>query len=177
MDTIWFHEPTGDCFPNPTAEQMREVLRRGEDYWGGYSCLGWLQWHRHAHQEVPSQVGLGSATRKAQLLFVASPEHGWYFEYDDYREEDDEAEQERHLVPHDASMTKEKWVRQYAHGEPMYFRSACFVPQGVAEQIVTDFLETLRPSAAVRWGDGDSIGARLSVAEYRSRRRSRQRRT
>jgi hypothetical protein len=164
MNTIWFHEPTGGEFPNPTAEQIREALRRGEDYWGGYSCLGWLEWHRHTPQQAPCQVAPSPATRQAQLLFIANPEHGWYFEYDEYREG-------RNLVPHDATKAQDRWVRQYAHGEPMYFLLACFVPQEVGEQVVMDFLQTPQPSVAVRWVDGDSVGARLSVEEYRTRHR------
>ena len=52
MDTVWYEGPSGNEFvPNPTADQMREILRREYgSYWGPYSPVGVLQWHRHPPQ-------------------------------------------------------------------------------------------------------------------------------
>ena len=155
-DTIWYEGPSGDEFiPDPTAEQMREVLGRDYDsYWGPYSPVGLLTWHRHPPQEVPTRVGLGTATQLHQLLFVMHPEWGVYFEYDDQ-------------VPHDPSADRGEWVEHWACGEPMFFRAACFIPRELAERIVVDFLAAGRPSQLVSWVRSSTVRPRLPPDQWR----------
>jgi hypothetical protein len=158
-DTVWYEGPSGDEFiPNPTAEQMREVLgREYESYWGPYSPVGLLVWHRHPLQEHPTRDGLGTATQLHQLLFVVHPDRGFYFEYDD-------------LVPYDPLADRGEWVEHWACGELMFFRAACFVPREVAERIVAEFLGAARPSPLVSWSRYSAVRSRLSPDEWRARR-------
>ncbi len=73
MDTLWYAGPSGgEDVPNPTAEWMVEVMRRGDDYWGPYSPVGVLCWHTHPAQRVPTRTGLGTATGGQEGLWAAS---------------------------------------------------------------------------------------------------------
>ena len=157
MDTVWYEGPSGKEFvPNPTAEQMREVLRRDYDsYWGPYSPVGLLVWYRNLPQEVPTRDDLGTATQLSQLLFVAHPDRGWYFEFGDW-------------VPYDADADREEWIEHWACGEPMFFRAACFVSLEIADRIVTEFLTTRQPLEVVPWAGVYTIRARLSPDQWRA---------
>jgi hypothetical protein len=167
MRTLWYTGPSGgEHVANPTAKQMTEFMRRGEDYWGPYSPLGELCWHEHPQQRTPSLGGLGTATQLQQLLFIRHPKRGWYFEYGTYN-----APAKRWLVPLDPNATPDKYVKTWAYGEQLHFLGACFVSEAVAERIVADFLEDGEPSPAVSWVEFERVSPRLAPDEYRERRR------
>ncbi len=168
MDTVWYEGPSGDEFiPNPTADQMREVLGRDYDtYWGPYSPVGVLCWHEHPAQRARARAGLGTATQREQLLFIRHPKRGWFFEYSTSNRPE-----HQWLVPLDPAADRERYVKHWACGEPVHLLAGCFVPQAVAERVVADFLATRGPSPAVAWVPFESVRPRLDPTAYRERRR------
>jgi hypothetical protein len=166
MKTVWFDGPCGEYTPNPSAAWLHEVMRRDEQYWGPYSPVGVLAWHKHRPQKELTRVGLGTRTQQSQLLFVRHPKRGWYFEYNTSNQP-----QDRWLVPLDSAADQRKWVKHWSYGEHMYFLAACFVPQGLAEQIVTDYLSNGAPSPAVQWVEYESVLPRKDPDSYREWRR------
>jgi hypothetical protein len=83
------------------------------------------------------------------LFFVRHPRRGWYIEYD--ASFTTSKKPKRHLVAIEPNADRNAWVEHWAEGEPSFFLAACFLPQAVAEQVVTDFLATRQPSPAVTW--------------------------
>ena len=167
MRTLWYTGPSGgEHVANPTAEQMVEFMRRGEDYWGPYSPVGELCWHEHPAQQTPSLGGLGTPTQREQLLFIRHPKRGWYLEYSTYN-----APEKRWLVPLDPNASRDKYVKQWACGEQVHLLAACLVPAAAAERVVADFVATGEPSPAVSWVEYASVSPRLAPDEYRERRR------
>jgi hypothetical protein len=124
---------------------MAEVMRRDDDYWGPYSPVGVLAWHEHPHQDTPTQIGLGTATARQQLLFVRHPKRGWYFEYTTSN-----LPERRWLVPLDPAADRDSFVKQWACGEQLHVLAGCFVPQTVAGRVVADFLSSRKPSSVVQ---------------------------
>ncbi|MBA4186771.1 MAG: hypothetical protein C0467_02010 [Planctomycetaceae bacterium] len=146
MPTLWYSAPSGQRVQDPTIEQMIECMREEYDgNWGPYSPVGVLEW-QHMSQ---SQSG--------QLLFVRHPDRGWYFECNDF-------------VTYDSAADDGKWVHHWGCGEPMYYRAACFVPQVVAEQVVTDYVATGGCSRATSWARQSEIQSRLSLEQRRELR-------
>jgi hypothetical protein len=166
-DNLWYTGPSGRDIPNPTADQMLAFMRQGYDHWGPYSPVGVLVWHEHPPQDVPTLVGLGTATQRQQLLFVRHPRRGWYFEYSTSN-----LPRRRWLVPLDPAADRGRYVRHWAYGERLHFLAGCFVPQPAAERVVLDFLATREPSPAVAWVPFESVAPRLDSSGYRERRRS-----
>jgi hypothetical protein len=164
METVWYAGPSGgEDVPNPSAEWMREVMRRDYDeHWGPYSPVGVLARHEHRAQKKLTRTGLGTQTQQSQLLFVRDPKRGWYFEYSTSNQPKD-----RWLVPLDPDGDREKWVKHWAYGEQLYFLAACFVPPEVAEQIVTDYLADGQPSRVVRWVNFERWYPRKDSESYR----------
>jgi len=154
METVWYTEPSGHKLANPSRDQMLGFMRQEYDgNWGPYSPLGVLQWCDHPPQAEPSLVGLGLDAEVSQLLFVRHPVRGWFFEFTSDRDG-------RWLAAVSAGGGPEKWIRHWAHGETMYFLASCFVPQSVAEEVVTGYLATKEPSLAVPWVEFASLTPR-----------------
>jgi hypothetical protein len=166
MDEVWYTEPSGNNLPDPTAEQMIGFMRQEYDLWGPSSPVGVLCRHKHPSKRRSSAVSTGTATQRQKLLFVRHPKRGWYFEYST-----DNLPEQRWLVPltPDANLTR--YTKHWAYGNPVHLLVGCFVPQAIAERVVSDYLATHEPSPVVSWVSFDSVVPRLNPAGYRARKR------
>ena len=169
METLWYDGPSGgEWVPNPTAEQIVERMRRGPEYWGGFGPTGVLAWHEHPPQPSPTKIGLGTMTSRQQLILNRHQERGWYFEYSTHN-----LSPRRWLAPFDPSADRDEYFAQWTTGETQKFLAGCFVPQAVAERIVSDFITTREPSAAVQWAPFNDIVPRMYADDLAKLRRQR----
>ena len=80
-------------------------------------------------------------------------------------------------MPFNPTADQDRYVKHWAYGEQMHFLVGCFLPLALAEQVVTDFLNTREPSPVVAWVEFESVLPRLAPDEYRKRRRQTRDRT
>jgi hypothetical protein len=167
VETLWYDGPSGgEWVPNPTAEQIVERMRRGSEYWGKFGPTGVLEWHEHPPQPSPTKFGLGTMTSRQQLILNRHQERGWYFEYSTHN-----ISLRRWLVPFDPGADRDEYFPQWTTGESQMFLAGCFVPQAVAERIVSDFITTREPSDAVQWLPFSDIVPRIYADDLKKRRR------
>jgi hypothetical protein len=126
-----FLEPSGDGIRDLPASEIITLMRQNDDeYWGPYSPVAIIEW--------------GSPPLYS-LFFVRHPRRGWYFEYSSYQEP------KRNLVAVQPTEDRPTWVEHWAEGETAFFLASCFLPQAIAERIVTDFLNSQQPTPTVHW--------------------------
>jgi hypothetical protein len=130
MERFVYIEPSGDSVPDPTAAQLIDLMRDGdEEYWGPYSPVARLEY--------------GSPPQK-DLLLVRHPRRGWFVLYTS----DTTGEA---LVVVDSSQDRGGWVEHWAEGDISYFLAACFVPLALAELAVESFRASRQPSSDLTW--------------------------
>jgi hypothetical protein len=129
-EPLVYFEPSNDRVRGPAADQVVALMRRDGEYWGPYSPVGRLVAQR--------PVGVS-------LVFIRHPRRGWYLQYDS------DGPPPRSLVAYDPEGERGRWVEHWAEGETACFPVACFLPQEVAERVVTDFIARREPSTAVAW--------------------------
>jgi hypothetical protein len=73
------------------------------------------------------------------------------------------------LVPFDLGADRDEYFPQWTTGETQMFLAGCFVPQAVAERIVSDFITTREPSDVVQWVPFNDIVPRIYARDLKEK--------